>query len=382
MVKRLRRKKVAIEQIQVRQNKKQSIRSQLQNMCFQRPEIKYLGQKAFVSYCKSVNIQKDKEVFDLQKLSLEEYAASLGLPGAPRIKFQKGDDAKRQKNASRRIEVPSEDEESNPQQKPKTVRTKYDRMFERQNQDILSSHYADLVDQGEQKNKDISDGEDGVFFNIKRRQLATSPSPVPERAERRSQQKQQTQRSVALAGGRVLPIDSKRREKLLQSKKCLLKYQGKGSKLVFDEEGNPHEVYEMKDEEDFKEGGNAEDRRQRFVGDERARIEVADLQDKTFAKEKRKAKKDRRKERESLLDESVETRAVLAASDEDEDGGNDTYLSDDDKGSEEKEPERNPHKFREKNSKRRRREPVVEDEVSSQGVENLEDLEALASKYL
>ena len=50
MLKRLEQKKVIVEKINVRQNKQQSIKNQLQNMCFKDPELKYLGQKAFVSY--------------------------------------------------------------------------------------------------------------------------------------------------------------------------------------------------------------------------------------------------------------------------------------------------------------------------------------------
>lgn len=43
--------------------------------------------QAFISYLKSIHIQKDKAVFDLSQLPIEAYAASLGLPGAPQIRF-------------------------------------------------------------------------------------------------------------------------------------------------------------------------------------------------------------------------------------------------------------------------------------------------------
>ena len=36
---------------------------------------------------RSVHIQKDKTVFKLSELPAEEYAASMGLPGAPQIKL-------------------------------------------------------------------------------------------------------------------------------------------------------------------------------------------------------------------------------------------------------------------------------------------------------
>lgn len=78
MLKRLEQKKVPIEKINIKANKQQSIKDQLQNMCFKDPELKYLGQKAFISYVKSVYIQKDKEIFKLKELKLDEFAASLG----------------------------------------------------------------------------------------------------------------------------------------------------------------------------------------------------------------------------------------------------------------------------------------------------------------
>ncbi|XP_008562195.1 PREDICTED: probable ATP-dependent RNA helicase DDX10, partial [Galeopterus variegatus] len=41
----------------------------------------------FVSYIRSVYLMKDKEVFDVSKLSISEYALSLGLAVAPRVRF-------------------------------------------------------------------------------------------------------------------------------------------------------------------------------------------------------------------------------------------------------------------------------------------------------
>ena len=338
---------------------------------------------------------KDKEVFDLQKLPLEDFATSLGLPGAPRIKFQKGDDAKRLKNASRQTHISSsEDEENESQQKPKTVRTKFDRMFERQNQGILSSHYANLVDRGADGEGKALNGDaegDDKFFNAKRPLLESPLSPVATIAERPApkQEEQQSKRSIALIGGKALSIDSKRREKLLKSKKQLLKYQGKGSKLVFDDDGNPHKVYEMKDEEDFKKAGNVMDQRQKFVDEERARVRNADLTDKALAKEKRKAKRERRKERERDLDDGMETKAILAPFEEDENQKDDTYLNEDSDigGSEADRVEDDFPKPSKRKKKRRKMDTVKENGISDdvslgQGSGNLENLEALATSYL
>lgn len=53
-----------------------------------------------MSYLRSIHFQKNKEIFKLEELPLERYAESLGLPGAPKIKFLNKEIAKRKKNAS------------------------------------------------------------------------------------------------------------------------------------------------------------------------------------------------------------------------------------------------------------------------------------------
>lgn len=133
-------KGVKVGKVGAKQGKRQSVQSRLQGMCFKDPELKYLGQKAFVSYCRSVSVQKDKEVFKLAELPLEEFAASLGLPGAPRIRGLKSIDmvkTKELKNAPRGLKKLEESDEEGEgveggkKKKKKEVRTKYDRMVER-----------------------------------------------------------------------------------------------------------------------------------------------------------------------------------------------------------------------------------------------------------
>ncbi len=58
------------------------------------------GLQAFVSYLRSIHVQKDKSIFKLEELPIQRFAESLGLPGAPKIKFLNKEIAKRKKNAS------------------------------------------------------------------------------------------------------------------------------------------------------------------------------------------------------------------------------------------------------------------------------------------
>lgn len=310
MLKRLTQKKVPIEMIKVKQKKQQSIRHQLQNMCFKDPELKYLGQKAFVSYVRSIHIQKDKEVFKINDLPLEEFSASLGLPGAPLIKFRKGDDAKKRKNAPREILSSSdgEDERTHDSAKKKQpeVRTKYDRMFERRNQDVLTEHYANLIDDNDSQhgNHDDDADKDDAFLTVKRRlsdaseEQDLSPEDSPTQPHELSLLGSSTTKSIPLPSGDTLLIDSHRREKLLKSKKALLRLKGKGSKLVFDDAGNAHEIYELEDEAQFQRRGPVDAQRADFLRQEEERVRQADVQDKAKAKEKKRDKKERRRERE------------------------------------------------------------------------------------
>ncbi|KAF2267017.1 DEAD-domain-containing protein [Lojkania enalia] len=320
MLKRLEAKNVPIELINVRQKKRQSIKSQLTHMCFKDPALKYLAQKAFVTYAKSVYLQKDKETFKLKEYDFEGFAASLGLPGTPRIKFLKDDDAKQKKQASREaLEVSDtsaegEGEEDGPaKKKAKTVRTKYDRMFERQNQDVLADHYKKLVkndlDATDADDQDLNGeaGEDAEddFLSVKRRipAEASISDVVPEDTEATTKD----QKVVHLQGAKQpLIIDSKRRENLLKSKKKVLKLMDRGKKLVYDDEGNPHEVYELEDEMDFKARGLPGEQRKKFIETAREIVAEADVQDKAAAKAKRKEKTRKRKERERMEAEGVD----------------------------------------------------------------------------
>ena len=322
MMKRLEHKKVAVEKINVRQKKQQSIKNQLQNMCFKDAELKYLGQKAFVSYVRSIHIQKDKEVFMLSELPLEDYSASLGLPGAPKIKFGKGEITKALKNAPRAAGSPSEDEDDDDDRPPDTgdksnadpPRTKYDRMFGRRNQDVLTDHYSKLIDRQEEGAQNVADIEDeGTgFLNVKRR-LSDAQSEEIEGIDLPQAKPHSKAKVVSGLAKEPLLIDSKRKEKLLKSKKKVVKFKENGKKLVFDENGDPHEIYELEDEEKFHSRGPADAQKATFVGIEQERLRAVDLEDRGIAKAKRKEKRAKRKAREAAANgnESEDPRVEL-----------------------------------------------------------------------
>jgi ATP-dependent RNA helicase DDX10/DBP4 len=128
----LEKKRIAPEKIKARESKTQSIANQLQSFLFQDPELKYLGQKAFVSYVRSVHLQRDKATFDVTALALDKFAGALGLPGAPKVKFVREAQAAKKKAAKLEAKAAKQaaiDGDDDAAADPAKVRTKYDRMF-------------------------------------------------------------------------------------------------------------------------------------------------------------------------------------------------------------------------------------------------------------
>ncbi|RPA98079.1 DEAD-domain-containing protein [Choiromyces venosus 120613-1] len=371
---RLASKKVPINKVGQKNSKKQSIQNQLQGLLFKDPELKYLGQKAFVSYCRSISVQKDREVFKLEELPLDEYATSIGLLGAPRIKGLKSIDAakaKEIKNAPRglkALEGASNDEEGEGETKSKKeVRTKYDRMVERKNINVLTDHYANLVqDDGAESD------DEGDFLTVKRSGY-DSDTPDPTK----------TSSKTLKVPGKEIIIDSKRKEKMLKSKKELVKLKPKGTKLVFDDDGETHQIYELQDEDKFREAGPAELQRRKFLDEEGKRVKEADVGDRQLAKDKRKEKRRMQKlraaEEEAAMEEGSdegEFQVELVPYGEAE--GN--QLEQDEDVEEERQSKRQRKWFEddEENEKaeKKARGRVIE---AAEAPENLEDLEVLAS---
>lgn len=308
MLARLAAKKVPVERITVRAKKQTSIRNHMQAMCFKDVELKYTGQKAFMSYARSIYVQKDKSIFKIADYKLEEFAASLGLPGAPRIKFLKGDaeESHRRKNAPR---MPAADDsgseeagDSSGQENQddvakkakgnndnKAVRTRYDRMFERQNQDILSAHYTNLIEDGEAASDasaadaaPITSDADDDLFSVKRHIPALELSSS----------------TIAAPSGPspTLVIDSQRRARALRSKKAVAKLSGaSGAHTVFDEvTGAAMPAHPFANERSL----DAVAAREAFVAEEKTRLAVQDVEDRELVREKRRVKKEKRKDRE------------------------------------------------------------------------------------
>ena len=103
-------------------------------------------------------------MFNVEDLPLEEFAEALGLPNVPYVKFIPGDKLKQTKNAPHPV-IESDEE----QKKPKSGKTKHERMSQRHNQTVLTKHYEELRENTAFKVDNVNDDEDDEIFSSKRK---------------------------------------------------------------------------------------------------------------------------------------------------------------------------------------------------------------------
>jgi ATP-dependent RNA helicase DDX10/DBP4 len=279
---------------------------------------------------RSIYLHKDKSIFKLDELPVDKFAESLGLPGTPKIKFLSKAAMKQRKNASRAVEdaqaqvqkekvvkggSSSEEEEdatsgsssseSDNDHTPNEakvsnvpkVRTKYDRMFERKNQNVLSEHYNKLIEDDDDGQGGQSDSSDG-FIQLKR---ANHDLDLPGPSTNTTTN---TSTSISLPPSDTTLELSKRKLKLSRTKRTIANLAGgTNTKLIFDDEGNPHALYEMANPEAWyrEQGGlqGANEAGRRFAELESGKMRVVDVRDREEAKEKKREKKRKRKEKET-----------------------------------------------------------------------------------
>lgn len=178
-------------------------------------------------------------------------------------------------------------------------------MFNRKSQTILSEHYSKLIDRDEEDSEGgdelgggLDDETTDDFITLKRRDHDIIEENLPESS-----------------------YLSKRKLKMGTSKKAMLSTKGNPTKLIFDEEGKSHPLYELAGEEDFRKDGDAKEQQNAFLLAEREMLRVADELDKVRAKDKKRAKKRKMKEFEEgeavsfILPFSVTKCRILISSD-------------------------------------------------------------------
>lgn len=157
------------------------------------------------------------------------------------------------------------------------MRTKYDKMFERKNQTLLSEHYNKLVD-----HEDDSDDDVFTLARVNHDLSGGEESDAEEAGP-----------SEPLISSEDL---SKRKLKAASTKKGVLKSRPAPTKLVFEDDGTARDFYKAGARAEEEAGG--EEARRKFFEQEKERMKEADVVDRQVAREKRRELKRKRKERE------------------------------------------------------------------------------------
>eukprot|EP01018_Ginkgo_biloba_P010436 Gb_10018 [translate_table: standard] len=166
--------KIPIKVIKANASKLQPVSGSLAALLSKDPDLKYMAQRAFVTYLRSIHLRPDKETFDVSKLPIEDFSVSLGLPTAPRIRFMKGGskqnnvgtvsaacDQETEDMGERIHEDGSADDADqflqkaiNGEVKPARKHSKLDRLFNHKNADVLSPAYEKMRSQNEEEGDD------------------------------------------------------------------------------------------------------------------------------------------------------------------------------------------------------------------------------------
>lgn len=87
MLEKLQEKKIPIQFIKANTKRLQPVSGLLAALLVKYKDLQSLAQRAFITYLRSIHKQRDKEVFDVTKLPIDEFSASMGLPMTPKIRF-------------------------------------------------------------------------------------------------------------------------------------------------------------------------------------------------------------------------------------------------------------------------------------------------------
>ncbi|TMW56545.1 hypothetical protein Poli38472_006555 [Pythium oligandrum] len=334
MKKHLDDSKIPIKEIKLNPAKTQSCRQKVASVVAADKDIKALAQKAFMSYVRSVFLMPLKDVFDASQLPLEEYAVSLGLPGAPRMPFLEKlktqdvdheklrDELRSKKNVNRKLA----------QLKEKIKAEKAKKKLDRELAAMKADKAAAIKKKQEEEEENESEEEDDLM--VVKQHHAWDKEDDEE----------------------MLDYDEelrKKKEKKQQKKlKIRMDNEVNKSKVVFDEEGNSMNVLERMgvqhvEEDEF---ANVEAKAKQHAAEVAARLKARDAEDRRLEKERVRAKhtKKRQKlkgERAGDEDEDDEGVQLATGSDDDEEmesasesGSDNSDDGDDDSDDEDDEP--------------------------------------------
>ena len=147
LVDKITQSKVALKRTKVNPSQIKSIASAFQSFMVEDADLKFLGQKALLSYLKSIYLQSDKDVFDLHRLDVHAMALSMGLPSAPKLSIALNQGGVKEKNRPYALKELEEGRKKKGKKAKEDQRgmTEMDRLLNRKNQGVLSEARLRMV---------------------------------------------------------------------------------------------------------------------------------------------------------------------------------------------------------------------------------------------
>lgn len=296
--------------LQVNAEKLQDVQQKLEGFLAQEKEQKERAQRCFVSYLRSTYLMKNKEVFDVFQLQTEEYAQSLGLAVAPRVRFLSKALLQKAEKTEQKVEEQSEDEEE--------LRSFKAQLKGTEQESSGAEDGSDDEQSGDEKGQlqsaeDEDDLRDVDLLTVKRKDVFNLTGK---------------QESLEEPDGQSSKRKTSKETKYKEAKKVLKKNFQVNTKVIFNEEEEAVQLWppvqrtvrEDDEEEDEVPGINVEKARERLKQEDQE-FDKPEYRRKVKAKhrEKRmKAKAARRKKQNSDEEEDDEVVAYLANHSEEE----------------------------------------------------------------
>lgn len=301
--------------------KLQNVQQKLEGFLAQEKEQKERAQRCFISYLRSVYLMKNREVFDVFQLQIEEYAQSLGLAVAPRVRFL--NKALHQK-AERTKQTVEKEEESDEEEELNSFKVQLKGPEnESSDSDSVSDDEAGGDEQvarskGQLQGADFEDDlTDADLLTVKRKDVFNLAG---------------TQESLEEAGGESSKKKPSKETKYKEAKKVLKKNFQVNKKVIFNEDDEAVQLWppvqramtENDEEEDETSGINVEKARERLKREDQEfdKLEYSRKVKAKHRERKMKAKaasrEARKKRQDSDEEEEDEVIAYLAHESEEE----------------------------------------------------------------
>eukprot|EP01134_Creolimax_fragrantissima_P007766 CFRG7766T1 len=290
MIATLTDRRIPLQRIKIDPKKSMSCINHVRTLCAKEADMKQLAQKSFVSYVRSVHLQSDKSIFDVNKLPLEAYAMSLGLSKAPKIRF-----VKKLKKQFGNLADKEEDHLSK-RDAANVLKQAKEKDEEANNDSDIDTEFKPSVRTDESEDEagwsDLGDNDDDEELLVIK--------PKDHNAESEDDEEE-----VALELERSRK--ARTQTKASQAKKLLSKGIVANKKITFDDEGEGTRIGGSCDEDDNYEGG----------------IDIEAVKEKLKTQNTKDKENERRRLREKKREKKLKEkkRAQEAEADSDEEGG-------------------------------------------------------------